>query len=101
MNSGNENLDLTITTFTSVFITAHISHDSLIINILVIITLIVIIILVIITIIVNILVIITLIVNILVIIETVAVLLSRPDKSGHARISGHLGKIGRITPGCL
>ena len=71
MNSGNENLDLTITTFTSVFITAHISHDSLIINILVIIILIVIIILVIITIIVNILVIITLIVNILVIIETV------------------------------
>ena len=26
------------------------------------------------------------------------VFLSRPDKSGHARISGHLGKIARITP---
>ena len=49
MNSGNENLDLTITTFTSVFITAHISHDSLIINILVIITLIVIVVIIIVT----------------------------------------------------
>ena len=27
--------------------------------------------------------------------------LSRPDKSGLARISGHLGKIARITPGFL
>ena len=26
---------------------------------------------------------------------------SRPDKSGLARISGHLGKIARITPGFL
>ena len=30
-----------------------------------------------------------------------AVFLSRPDKSGRARISGHLGKITRITPGFL
>ena len=31
----------------------------------------------------------------------IAVQLSRPDKSGLARISGHLGKIARITPGFL
>ena len=29
------------------------------------------------------------------------VFLSRPDKSGCARISGHLGSIARITPGFL
>ena len=29
------------------------------------------------------------------------VFLSRPDKSGRARISGHLGKFARITPGFL
>ena len=34
-------------------------------------------------------------------IERRAVRLSRPDKSGLARISGHLGKIARVTPGFL
>ena len=33
--------------------------------------------------------------------ESNAVLISRPDKSGRTRISGHLGKITRITPGFL
>ena len=31
--------------------------------------------------------------------ESLPVRPSRPDKSGLARISGHLGKIARITPG--
>ena len=33
--------------------------------------------------------------------DTLPVFLSRPDKSGRARISGHLGKIARIMPGFL
>ena len=33
--------------------------------------------------------------------KTCTVRPSRPDKSGRARISGHLGKIARITPGFL
>ena len=33
--------------------------------------------------------------------HSLAVWLSRPDKSGRAQISGHLGKIARIMPGFL